>query len=413
MFEQLDDPEAFRPSESFRGKVESRAQTLRRQRRNRRIALGCGAAASLSAVVILQRPTDDSTEIIATDATTEVPVVPEPTTFGPATTPSTVPVTPPARNFLIVGSDNRACVDPDSPYAGAFLSDGVDDASRSDTILLVRVDPAAGQTYLLSFPRDLWVNIAGTNSKSRINAAFDPENPVKLIDTIVLNFRVPVDHYVNLDFCGFKELVDAVGGVAVPFEFATRDNNTGLNVAGPECHTFGGEEALAYVRSRRYQYFDPTRNEWVTDGTGDYGRITRQQDFVKRAIAKALDVIGGNPLAARSVVESAIRNVVTDRDLTLNAMLELANAMSDIDPSAIRQFQIEGRGIQQGNASVIEPVLETPTMRAVLAIFRDDSQPAPAVSSPTTTGDTTAPSPVPTVEDKMNGIYPPDDPTCR
>lgn len=416
MFEQLDDPEAFRPSGSFRSKVESRAQTLRRQRRNRRIALGCGAAASLSAAVIVQRPNDDSTEIIATDTTGEGSVGPEPTVLTLDTTvPTTTPeVQPAAQNFLIVGSDNRECIDPDSPYAGAFLGDGVDDGSRSDTMMLVRVDPSTGQTSLLSFPRDLWVSVAGSSRKSRINAAFDPQNPKKLIDTIVLNFFVPVDHYVNVDFCGFKDIVDAVGGVAVPFEFATRDKNTGLNIEAPECHAFDGEEALAYVRSRHYQYFDPAKDEWITGGTADDGRITRQQDFVKRIVAKALDRIGGNPLVARDVLDAALPNVITDAGLTVDTMLHLADAMADTDPEAIRQFQIEGRGVQKGNASVIEPALDTPTMQAVLAVFRGDAQLAPPTSADPAADDSSAAAvPTAVADDAMKGIYPPEDPSCR
>ncbi len=419
MFEQLDDPESFHPTEAFRAKVDARARLLRRRRRTQRIAVGCGAAASLSVVVALRRSEGgESTQIIVagnTDhASTQVEVTSTPDTSALTTDAPATPMS--AKNFLVVGSDGRDCIDPDSPYAGAFLGEGVDGGSRSDTLMMIRVDPD-GQTALLSFPRDLWVSIAGTNRKSRINAAFDPTNAKTLIDTIQLNFELPIDHYISVDFCGFKDIVDAIGGVAVPFEFATRDKNTGLDIAGAECHTFDGDEALAYVRSRKYEYYDPGSNRWVADDTGDFGRITRQQDFVKRTIAKVLDAIRSNPLAANDLIDATVQNLITDRNLTVDTMLQLAEAMSGTDASTISQFQIEGRGVLKGNASVTEPMLDTPGMRQVLAIFRGDAQVAePAATDPAgdeATQASTGPGSLVELADTAKGIFPPADPTCR
>ena len=163
---------------------------------------------------------------------------------------------PEAQNFLITGADNGACIDPDSPYAGAF-GDREGMGERSDTIMVLRVDPDADRVAVLSFPRDLYVDIAGSGSKSRINSAYRRDDPQRLIDTIFENFGIPIDHYIQVDFCAFKTLVDAVGGVAVPFEFPARDENTGLNVPTTGCFVFDGEHALAYVRSRHYEYEDP------------------------------------------------------------------------------------------------------------------------------------------------------------
>jgi LCP family protein required for cell wall assembly len=156
-------------------------------------------------------------------------------------------------NYLLVGSDSRACIDPNSPYAGAFLTEGNDIGDRSDTIMVLRVDPDESQAAILSFPRDLWVKIGSTNRKSRINSAFDKDDPSRLVDTIQQNFLIPINHYIEVDFCAFKYLVDAIGGVTIPFAYPTRDRYTGLNVEAPGCVAMTGDEALAYVRSRHYE----------------------------------------------------------------------------------------------------------------------------------------------------------------
>ena len=80
-----------------------------------------------------------------------------------------------------------------------------------------------------------------------------PGDPQKLVETIGENFYLGVDHYVQVDFCAFQTIVDAIDGVSVPFEHPARDDSTGLFVPEPGCFTFSGDHALAYVRSRHYQ----------------------------------------------------------------------------------------------------------------------------------------------------------------
>ena len=203
-----------------------------------------------------------------------------------------------AENYLLVGSDSRACIDPSSPYAGAFLTEGNDIGDRSDTIMLLRVDPDESQAAILSFPRDLWVKIGTSNRKSRINSAFDKGDPSRLVQTIELNFDIPVDHYIEVDFCAFKYLVDALGGVKIPFAYPTRDRFTGLDIPAPGCYSMSGDAALAYARSRHYQYEED--GHWKEDGSSDRGRIRRQQDFIKRMLRKAVDRGGPVPTSPRS-----------------------------------------------------------------------------------------------------------------
>ncbi len=194
-------------------------------------SLGCfGAAAALGAgqwvvsnrnlVVLRESESNESAtapDVIVPGETRPAPeatAVPAPAT---TTAPTFPPADPEAQNFLITGADNNSCVDPDSPYAGAF-GDRTNFGERSDTIMVWRVDPSTDQVAVLSFPRDLYVTVDG-GSKARINSAYRRDDPSRLQDTIFLNFQIPIDHYIQVDFCAFKRLVDGVGGVKVPFEY--------------------------------------------------------------------------------------------------------------------------------------------------------------------------------------------------
>jgi LCP family protein required for cell wall assembly len=285
------------------------------------------------------------------------------------TTPPTFPPAEPgAKNFLITGADNNSCVDPSSPYYNAF-GDRSNIGERSDTIMMWRVNPDTSQVAVLSFPRDLWVTIAGRSSKQRINTAYERDNPQQLIDTIYQNFGIVTDHFIQVDFCAFQELVDAVDGVTVPFATPVRDPSTGLDVPEAGCYTFNGDHALAYVRSRKMQSYTD-EDGWVTDGTSDLGRISRQQDFLRRTVDRLLDKGAFNPDVAGALIETVSEYIVTDGPLTPRKMLEFAGVMSNVDPTAITTYQIEARNATiQGN-SVLEPELDGANMQAVLAVFR-------------------------------------------
>ena len=136
-----------------------------------------------------------------------------------------------AKNFLLTGSDNGACPDKGDGTSGG-IGERESFGERSDTIMVLRVDPTVNDVVVLSFPRDLWVKIAGTTREARINSAFDSKDPSRLIRTIADNFDVPIDHYVNVNLCAFKEIVDSVGGVKVPFAYRTKDERVGLREVG-------------------------------------------------------------------------------------------------------------------------------------------------------------------------------------
>jgi LCP family protein required for cell wall assembly len=279
---------------------------------------------------------------------------------------------PEASNFLLTGADNGACVDPNSPYAAAF-GDREGMGERSDTIMVFRVDPASSRVAVLSFPRDLYVDIAGSGNRARINSAYRRDEPQRLIDTIYENFGIGIDHFIQVDFCAFKTLVDAVGGVTVPFEFPARDPSTGLNVPTTGCFAFDGEHALAYVRSRHYEYENPAGSgQWHEDPTSDLGRISRQQDFLRRVLASVLSRGPLDPSVAGGLIEAAQNYVVTDDGLSPAKLLEFAGVLNRVAPGAIPSYQIEATDRMVNGAAVLQPNLDGENMQQILALFRGE-----------------------------------------
>ncbi len=316
---------------------------------------------------------------------------------------------PSARNFLITGADNNSCIDPNSRFAPAF-GDRSGLGERSDTIMMWRINPSASQAAILSFPRDLWVDIDGRSSPNRINTAYEQDDPQRLINTIRQNFGIETDHFVQIDFCAFKTLVDAVDGVAVPFDFPVRDVATGLFVPEPGCFTFEGDHALAYVRSRKLEYFDEN-GRWQRENGDDRSRISRQQDFIERVVDELVANVL-SPSVVQSLFETNREFVVTDDQLTLDRLLEFAGVVQRLDSSSITTYQVQATPRVIGNNSVLVPQTGGPNMQAILAIFQgratlataveqeddelDDDVVATTAPLPTTTTTTTTTVPAPT-----------------
>ena len=355
--------------------------------------------------------------------------------------PSNSDVALDAKNFLLTGSDNGSCADAKSATTGG-IGDRTSLGERSDTIMIIRIDPSSKRAAILSFPRDLWVNIAGTTRQNRINSAFKSTDPNRLVDTIEKSFGIPVDHYVNVNFCAFKEIVTAVDGVKVPFLYPTHDKKTGLNVTTPGCINFDGDRALAYVRSRSgYRYFDTTKQKWLEDPSGDLGRISRQQDFLRRSMQRALDKGSSNIGVANNLLNAALKNVITDDQLTPRGMLDLAQAMRDLNTRTVATYTIDSYPKRIGELSVLIPLIKSESMKQVLEIFQGRSQltaqkasiqtinkptiilvaqriaiaTTTTLATPETTTTQTPPTTIPTstVLQKTVGVVPPDDPTCR
>ena len=278
--------------------------------------------------------------------------------------PETFPeADPAAMNFLVTGADNstdKSCV---------LLQDkGARTGERSDTIMVIRLDPATKRSAVLSFPRDLWVKIPGHGTQ-RINGAYRRDEPQLLIDTIKAEFDISIDHFIQIDFCAFQRLVKAIGGVGVPLPFPVRDDSTGLNVLDAGCHTFEGDEALQYVRSRHFEYQD-AQGKWHEDPSSDLGRIARQQDFLRRTLTAALKNGVLKPKIISSLYASYRDDLVIDTGMTIDKMIEFVGVVRKVTASAIRTYQIEATGKTISGSAVLIWKKDSKDMQAILNIFR-------------------------------------------
>ncbi len=276
----------------------------------------------------------------------------------------------PAVNYLLIGSDTREGSDPNSPDFGGIGDTSVVQGRRSDTIMILRQEKDGDAAALLSIPRDLWVDIAGSGSANRINSAYSDGADV-LAATITQEFGIPIHHVVDIDFFGFKDLVDAIGGSVICFDYVTRDTNTGLDQQ-PGCNVLDGTQALAYARSRHYEEFRD--GVWQEDPSADLGRIQRQQQFVRTTIDATLQRLASDPFIASDLIDSVSRSMRLDPGLDpLAAAGTLRKAFSS--GLATYQLPVEGTTIN-GNAVLIL----LPGAEPILAYFRGDG-PAPLLGS--------------------------------
>ena len=128
------------------------------------------------------------------------------------------------------------------------------------------------------------------------------------------------------------------------------------------------------MRSRHYQYEDPPGSgNWISDPTSDFGRIGRQQDFLRRVLAKVVDQGLYDPSVASALITTNRNYLVTDTDLTVRRMLEFASALKNFDADQVRNYRIESSSQTIQGDSVEIPRIKNETMRAVLAVFRGEA----------------------------------------
>lgn len=209
-----------------------------------------------------------------------------------------------------------------------YATDGQN--GRTDSLMFATINPKTKNVSLMSIPRDSRVTIAGKNKKDKINAAHAYGGEKMALDTVENFLRVPVDHYVKIDFKGFKGIVDAVGGITVdvPFNFEERSDIDYYKLIqfkqGQQ--ELNGEEALAYVRMRKQ------------DPNGDYGRAARQRQVLAAVVHKLNSA--STVFKIKDLAEVVGKYVKTD--IPVSDGLALYNKLSGFDPSNIKTIKLEG-----------------------------------------------------------------------
>ncbi len=258
------------------------------------------------------------------------------------------------RNILIVGSDSRENLPDD--FDGKF---GAFTGTRTDVIMLAHVHD--GRAQLLSLPRDLKVSIPGEGT-NRINAAYVFGGPDLLVQTIQENLGIEIHNYVEIDFFGFANVVDALGGVTLTFDHPARDLKSGLDVdAGT--HRLDGAQALAYARSRQYQ--ELIDGEWKSIRGSDIGRTGRQQELLLAMFAEATSP--GNAFNLPGFATTFAEQIRADAGLSIGVIVELGTEALGLRSASIETMTLPVKISNEGGVSYVIPV--EPRAGAVVDAF--------------------------------------------
>jgi LCP family protein required for cell wall assembly len=234
--------------------------------------------------------------------------------------------------MLVIGSDTRA-INGGSQYGGTTAVQG----QRSDSIILVRVNPKKRALALLSIPRDTLVPIPGYGT-TRINTAFNSGTPSLLVTVLDHDFGIQINHVVVFNFDTFDAVANAVGGVSQYFPTPARDLFSNLTVPAAGCVNLHGAQALAFVRSREYQYYLNGQWQYQLYPESDLARIQRQQAFVKALARKAKKVAPTNPIALNNIIAGVTKNLVVDSSFSNSLLLSLAQDFRSANLSTIPSY---------------------------------------------------------------------------
>lgn len=254
--------------------------------------------------------------------------------------------------FLLMGTDGRDGMTRRQQRRLRVGSEAVAAGRRADTMLLVQVSQRRGKVTVVSLPRDSYVPIPARTStegvpvperQDKLNAAYAFGGAPLAVATVERATGVRVDHYLEVDFLGFVDLVDAVGGVRVCSPVPLRDWKAGLRLpAGTSL--VDGETGLAYVRARS------------VDGRADLGRMERQQRFLAAMAKRATssDVLL-DPRQLVELLQAAMTAVRADPGLTHERLVALGTSLRHLD----------GRDISFTTVPIANPSYRAPDGQAV------------------------------------------------
>ncbi|MHB8378766.1 MAG: LCP family protein [Acidimicrobiales bacterium] len=264
-------------------------------------------------------------------------------------------------NILMIGSDSRAGLT-GAVAAQTGASTGSVSGQRSDVVKIIHVDPQAGSISLISIPRDTVVTLLANQSIysqfNRINVNFG-NGPSLLAQTITANFGITINQTIVVSFAGLINAADALGGVYLDFPYPAFDPESGLWIRHAGCQLIKGFPALAVTRSRHYYYnvhgsgtiplhwstlssgqlySDLVSEGWLYDGSSDFGRIDRQNAFLRAMVDEAKKLY--NPLTVNRFLSAIPQGVTLDSNFSLNELIGLAVRFHGINANAIKTYTL-------------------------------------------------------------------------
>ncbi|MDG9717904.1 LCP family protein [Streptomyces sp. DH24] len=281
------------------------------------------------------------------------------------------------KNVLVLGSDSRA-------GANAALKTGNVAGARSDTALVMHIPEGRTEAVAVSIPRDTLVTrpactrADGTEvaSAKRVmfNSVYSEAGPACVVKTVEQMSGVRMDHYVEIDFAGFKDLVDAIGGVTVTVDQDIHDKSSGLDLP-KGTHRLDGTQSLQFVRTRH----------GVGDGS-DLGRIGLQQKFMIALLSeiKQQDLLG-SPTKTYRIADELTAALTTDSELaSLTALADFGRSLNGIDPATMETVMLP---VAYDKTDPNRVVPAEPQATDLWKALRSDSQiPESAKKSPATGG---------------------------
>ncbi|MET4656788.1 LCP family protein required for cell wall assembly [Streptomyces sp. PvP037] len=237
------------------------------------------------------------------------------------------------QNVLVLGSDSRA-------GDNAGLGTGKVAGARSDTALVMHIPEGRRQAVAVSIPRDTLVtrpectkadgSALPQAERVMFNSVYSTAGPACVVKTVEKMSGVRMDHYMEIDFAGFKGLVDAIGGVTVTVDEPIKDSSSGLDLSAGT-HKLDGTDSLAFVRTRH----------GVGDGS-DLGRIGLQQQFMIALLSevKKQDLFG-SPTKTYKIADTLTSALTTDSELaSLTSLADFARSMNGVDPASMETVML-------------------------------------------------------------------------
>lgn len=214
----------------------------------------------------------------------------------------------PGTNWLLIGTDSRKGL---SASQRDKLATGKAAGQRTDTMMMLHIPEGGDKPTLVSLPRDSWVPIPG-HGYNKLNAAFSIGGPQLLVKTIETVSDVHLDHYMEINFAGFVDVVDAVGGVDICVKSHVKDPKAGIDLH-KGCQNLSGKNALGYVRTRHF-------------ANGDLERVQHQREFVSALMDKATSPATLiNPFKSIPLAAAGTKAVTVDSGDHVWNLISLAN----------------------------------------------------------------------------------------